>query len=182
MGRTSVASLKQRMNKEQCPVIVTWNVVEYRKAAQKHVEQTDVVLEVGCCGGTTTSIIGKQCDFTMGIDQTQAEIDIARKRFGQPGHVEFEVMDAFDMPAVLRMQEKVGRKFNKVFIDINGSRDIGPVCDCLDKYQKVLRPELIVLKSIKLKNLLYQCVPWDEEHSEQTEEAAEETKPSEGAD
>ena len=48
-----------------------------------------------------------------------------------------QVMDAFDMPAVLRLQTKIGRKFNKVFIDINGSRDIGTVCDCMDKYQKV---------------------------------------------
>jgi len=47
-----------------------------------------------------------------------------------------QVMDAFDMPAVLRLQDKIGRQFNKVFIDINGSRDIGTVCDCLDKYQK----------------------------------------------
>ena len=47
-------------------------------------------------------------------------------------------MDAFDMPAVLRLQSKIGRQFNKVFIDINGSRDIGTVCDCLDKYQKVI--------------------------------------------
>ncbi len=50
-----------------------------------------------------------------------------------------QVMDAFDMAAVLRLQNKIGRQFNKVFIDINGSRDIGTVCDCMDKYQKVLR-------------------------------------------
>jgi hypothetical protein len=48
-----------------------------------------------------------------------------------------QVMDAFDMAAVLRLQSKIGRQFNKVFIDINGSRDIGTVCDCMDKYQKV---------------------------------------------
>jgi hypothetical protein len=103
-----------------------------------------------------------------------------------------QVMDAFDMAAVLRLQSKIGRQFNKVFIDINGSRDIGTVCDCMDKYQKVtlkfstpwpcrmecgmpcyrsleprfprtlhqvLRPELIVLKSIKLRTLLHQVLP-----------------------
>ena len=94
---------------------------------------------------------GRHCALVVGIDQTRAEIAIAIKRFRIPGKVEFEVMDAFDMQAVLQLQKRIGVKFNKVFIDINGSRDIGTVCDCMDKYQKVLAPELIVLKSIKLR-------------------------------
>ena len=80
---------------------------------------------------------GRHCKLVVGIDQTAAEIAIANKRFRIPGKVEFEVMDAFDMAAVLRLQKKIGSNFNKVFIDINGSRDIGTVYDCMDKYQKV---------------------------------------------
>lgn len=121
----------------------------------------DVVLEVGCCGGTTTSIIGKHCRLVVGIDQTAAEIAIANRRFALPGKVRFEVMDAFDMAAVLRLQKDIGCQFTKVFIDINGSRDIGTICDCMDKIQKVLRPELVVVKSVKLRTLLYQCTAWD---------------------
>ena len=66
------------------------------------------MLEVGCCGGTTTSIIGKHCRLVVGIDQTAAEIAIANRRFALAGKVRFEVMDAFDMAAVLRLQKDIG--------------------------------------------------------------------------
>jgi len=107
--------------------------------------------DIGVGAGGLGRLTGRHCAFVVGIDQTRAEIEIAKKRFRVPGKVEFEVMDAFDMAAVLQLQKRIGRKFNKVFIDINGSRDIGTVCDCMDKYQKVLAPDLIVLKSIKLR-------------------------------
>jgi len=120
MGRTSLPALQARLGRGLSPTVVTWNVVEYRKAAERHVTARDVVLEVGCCGGTTTSIIGvrdataarraartrapadggaadafapagRHCGFVVGIDQTAAEIAIANKRFRVPGRVEFEV-------------------------------------------------------------------------------------------
>ena len=141
-----------------------------------------MVLEVGCCGGTTTSIIGKHCRLVVGIDQTAAEIAIANRRFALPGKVRFEVMDAFDMAAVLRLQKDIGCQFTKVFIDINGSRDIGTICDCMDKIQKVLRPELVVVKSVKLRTLLYQCTAWDARGTESLagEEREEERKEAVG--
>jgi precorrin-6B methylase 2 len=103
-------------------------------------EEDDVVLEVGCCGGMTTHLVGRCCPqgMAIGIDQTAAEIAIAKKRFAIEGRVEFYEMDAFDMAAVIKLQKQISRRFNKVLIDINGSRDIGTVHKCLDKLQKTL--------------------------------------------
>ena len=61
--------------------------------------------------------------------------------------------------------EKSGRLggFNKIFIDLNGSRDIAVVYACLEKLQRALRPELIVVKSVKMKALILQCTPFEME-------------------
>ncbi len=82
---------------------------------------------------------------------------------------EFQVADAFDVAKILQFQrvavEKSGRLggFNKVFIDLNGSRDIAVVYACLEKLQRALRPELIVVKSVKMKALILQCTPFESE-------------------
>ncbi len=69
--------------------------------------------------------------------------------------------DAFDIPRILQLQARSGRRFNKIFIDLNGSREIGIVHACIEKLQRALRPELIVVKSIKMKTLILQCTPFD---------------------
>ena len=47
MGRTTLSQLVARSERDDPrPVIVTWNVVEYRKAAERYVTKDDVVLEV----------------------------------------------------------------------------------------------------------------------------------------
>ena len=69
--------------------------------------------------------------------------------------------DAFDIPRILQLQARSGRRFNKIFIDLNGSREIGIVHACIEKLQRALRPELIVVKSIKMKTLILQCTPFE---------------------
>ncbi len=65
--------------------------------------------------------------------------------------------------------EKSGRQggFNKIFIDLNGSRDIAVVYACLEKLQRALRPELIVVKSVKMKALILQCTAFETESESQ---------------
>lgn len=38
----------------------------------------------------------------------------AKKRYGHPGVVEFEVMDAFDIPSLMKLEKSMGKRFNKV--------------------------------------------------------------------
>jgi len=78
------------------------------------------------------------------------------------------VADAFDIPRILQLQARSGRRFNKIFIDLNGSREIGIVHACIEKLQRALRPELIVVKSIKMKTLILQCTPFDFESESST--------------
>ena len=40
MGRTSLPALQARLGRGLSPTIVTWNVVEYRQAAERHVTGT----------------------------------------------------------------------------------------------------------------------------------------------
>ena len=58
---------------------------------------------------------------------------------------------------MLGIQAKLGKRFNRVFIDINGSRDAGVLFSCMTKYQKVLRSELLVVNSVHLRRLHHQC-------------------------
>ena len=125
-------------------------------------------------------IIGRIAQYALGIDQTEAEINNARQRFAKENLVhtlrmlvrefsvmlllqEFEVADAFDVPRILQLQRRSGRRFNKIFIDLNGSREIGIVYACVEKLQRALRPELIVVKNIKMKALVLQCTPFEME-------------------
>lgn len=41
------------------PIIVTENVVEYRRAVAEYVAAEDTVLEVGCAEGLTTALISQ---------------------------------------------------------------------------------------------------------------------------
>ncbi len=50
----------------------------------------------------------------------------------------------------------------QIFIDINGSRDIASLWPLVDKYEKVMRPQLIILKSVKIRMLLRQSIAFDE--------------------
>lgn len=51
---------KQRHNIEGSPVIVTENVYEYRRCIAEHINNEDVVIEVGCAEGLTTALLAQQ--------------------------------------------------------------------------------------------------------------------------
>lgn len=51
---------------------------------------------------------------------------------------------------------------SQVFVDINGSRDIPTLWKLIDKLKNVLKPELFIVKSVKIRMMLKQCVQYEE--------------------
>ena len=136
--------------------IGTRNVREYRQTIPVWVNADDVVLEIGCEWGTTTVLIAPQCRQVIGTDVSPE--CIARARAQHP-HIDFAVLDAFDVRAALDL----GRDFTKVYIDmsgLSGYRSLLDVISLLTMYATVLKPEAIVVKSGALKHFASLCEPW----------------------
>jgi len=131
----------------QCSrIFVAENWAEYRRAISLVVKPQDCVLEVGCGRGVTTNLISEACSRVVGIDRSAKVIALARERFPL---LEFYEEDAADVSSILRR----GR-FNKIFVDINGARELQTVLPLLESYDAVLKPEVIVVKNVRFKRLL----------------------------
>lgn len=134
-------------------IVVVQDVEEYRATIDVVVREQDSVLEVGCAWGTTTSLIAGRCRDVIGIDKGES-LSTARR---EHPCLRFQQIDAFDIGRVLGL----GRRFNKMYLDISGSRKLEDLLPLLRKYESVFAPEVIVVKSNKLKGLLRRCVLWD---------------------
>ncbi|MFH1566484.1 MAG: class I SAM-dependent methyltransferase [Gemmatimonadota bacterium] len=145
-----------RQYKLRTRFVAARNVHEYRATIPEWVGPEDVVLEIGCEWGTTTTLIAPHCRRVLGTD-VSADC-IARARREHP-HLEFAVLDAFDVRAALDL----GGDFTKVYIDMSGLSGYRSLLDCislLTAYAAVLRPDAIVVKSAALKHFANLCVPW----------------------
>lgn len=80
-----------------------------------------------------------------------------------PG-IEFQVVDAFDLRAVLA----IGGQFSAVYMDVSGLSGYRGLLDLvalLNAYAAVLAPRLIVVKSGALKHFAMQCRAWSVEEA-----------------
>ncbi len=137
-------------------IIATRGVKEYRATIPLCVARNDVVLEVGCEWGTTTSIIAEHCNTVLGVDVGEECIARARQKYP---HIRFEVADGFDVRRLLSF----GLDFNKIYVDISGLSGYASLLDLLsllEMYTAVFAPQIIVVKSSALKFLAMRCVPW----------------------
>eukprot|EP01026_Neomeris_dumetosa_P046724 TRINITY_DN39870_c0_g1_i1.p3 TRINITY_DN39870_c0_g1~~TRINITY_DN39870_c0_g1_i1.p3 ORF type:complete len:155 (-),score=8.27 TRINITY_DN39870_c0_g1_i1:260-724(-) len=140
---------KKRKDLRGPPIIVCEHVDDYRKAITQYVEQEDIIIELGCALGVTTELIARHCHYVLGVDKSEFQYLQAKQRFPD---IDFLNIDAFDVSTILALD----KRFNKVFIDVSGSRDVSVLLDLMDSYEKVLQPDLFVVKSYKLKKLI-QC-------------------------
>jgi len=136
--------------------IATRNVKEFRETIDRWVNEDDVVLEIGCEWGTTSVLIAPRCKELVAVDISGECIERARQKHPD---IRFEVLDAFDVRAALRL----GEQFTKVYIDmsgLSGYRSLLDVISLLNMYATVLRPQAIVIKSGALKNFARHCIAW----------------------
>lgn len=137
-------------------IVLTKGVKEYRQTIPHYVSDQDTVLEIGCAWGTTSNLLYKSGKYVVAIDKGKS-LALAKKEYP---HIHFEQLDGFDISAVLRL----GIKFNKVYIDISGCRKITTVIEMVIKYERVFDPEVIVVKSTKLKGFVSRCRTWNGEN------------------
>lgn len=132
---------------------LTKGVREYRATIPYLINKKDIVLEIGFAWGTTTNLLHKAAKKVVGIDKGESYYT-AIKNYPL---IEFHKIDGFDIRAVTAL----GYKFNKIYIDISGSRDIHSVIKMVNMYKAVFNPELMVVKSTRLKRFVQQCKIWD---------------------
>lgn len=137
----------------KCLFILTKGVNEYRATISKYINRNDTVLEIGFAWGTTTELLSKACKHVVGIDKGESYYT-AIKNYPK---LELYKIDAFDIKSV----KELGYNFNKIYIDISGCRELRSVLKILRMYENTFNPELIVVKSSKLKSLASQCVVWE---------------------
>jgi len=136
--------------------IATSGVRQYRETIAEWVDADDVVLEIGCEWGTTSTLIAERCRELVATDISPECIERARQRHP---HIQFAALDGFDVRAALDL----GKPFTKIYIDmsgLSGYRSLLDVISLLMMYATVLRPQAIVIKSNSLKRFAALCVPW----------------------
>jgi trans-aconitate methyltransferase len=136
--------------------VATRGVKEYRATIPFWVTEQDIVLEIGCEWGTTTTLLAAHCQEVIATDISSE--CIARARTMHPD-LHFEVLDGFDVLAALRL----GKPFTKVYIDmsgISGYRSLLDAISLLTMYATVLKPEAIIIKSASVQAFAGQCIAW----------------------
>lgn len=79
----------------------------------------------------------------------------AKERFPE---VQFECFSGDDISRI----KKLRPYFNKIFVDISGSRELQTVLPLVNRYEFALKPELIIVKNFKLQKLLNQSYDYTE--------------------
>jgi len=145
------------------PILVTYNVKDYREAISRCLTPSDSVLEVGCHCGTTTAVISKLCQKVVGIDKSEYRLSQARERCADAsGTLQFHVIDAFDIQAIRKLGE-----FTVLFVDISGNAKLEKLLPLLNAYERAIKPRLMVVKNHKLADL-YKNMMWIEEYCEKS--------------
>lgn len=145
-------------------IVATRGVAEYRASIPHLVRPDDVVLELGCEWGTTTTGLASACATVIGTDVSPKCID--RARVSHPG-IRFEVLDAFDVRSALALETP----FTAVYMDLSGFSGYRSLLDVIaltELYATVFELRLLVVKSGALKSYATRCLPWNPDQAERS--------------
>ena len=136
--------------------IATRGVDEYRQTIPIWVRPEDMILEIGCEWGTTSTLIAQKSKNLIATDISLDCIKVARTKYPE---IRFETLDAWN----IRQAMKLGGAFSKIYIDMSGLssyRALLDVISLLNMYASVFNPEAIIIKSGSLKQFARNCVAW----------------------
>ncbi len=139
---------------ENLTIIITSDVLEYRRKIRELISKDDHVLEIGCASGKTTKILAEICAKVYAIDKSLPEVNRAKNILSKYENAFVECLDAFDIKSILsRVRENLGGKVDVILIDIGGLEDPGKVISLLWRYLHIFKPRLIIVKNALLKRI-----------------------------
>jgi hypothetical protein len=137
-------------------VLVASETTEYRRLCQVHTLEHETFLEIGSDLGICVNRMSKHCKRVIGIDKSLVSMEASRASYPQLEFVQWDVLKSTKCPPLLLSDDVVDLV---VAIDINGSRDLPAVLQCLSTVWNVYhwKPRLIIVKSRTLYERLKHC-------------------------
>lgn len=133
--------------------ILVWPETDlYRRSCQVQTLPKESFLEIGCAAGMTCERL--DCARVVGIDKSELCIRQAKEK--ELGHVEFYEWDVFEEEPPVELESFAPQI---VAMDINGTRELPAVLNCLQVIGRLWKPRLIVVKSRSLYAHLLTCKP-----------------------
>ena len=145
-----------RITNDRSPIIVCSTTKEYRYQVHCICRPTDCVLEVGSAHGVTCKLISGRTKDVVGIDIQKALVEESNQKFPA---LHFYQKDASNIRDFLKDILPHGcPKFSVVFVDIAGTIEMKTLLPILDNIERVVRPRMIVVKSLNYSKLLIQLL------------------------
>ena len=147
---------KTQNKNERSPIIICSTTKEYRFQTHAFVNHAECVLEIGSAHGVTCNQISNRCKNIVGIDIQQSLVTECKKKYP---HIPFYCKDVLTIEnyhnTILPNNQK---KFTIIFIDIAGTIEIETLIPILSHIERVIRPKLIIVKSLNYSKLLIQLL------------------------
>eukprot|EP00611_Tribonema_gayanum_P003039 TRINITY_DN12361_c0_g1_i1.p1 TRINITY_DN12361_c0_g1~~TRINITY_DN12361_c0_g1_i1.p1 ORF type:complete len:419 (+),score=116.70 TRINITY_DN12361_c0_g1_i1:76-1332(+) len=125
-------------------VFLTAGTSDFRKLARALPTRADRCVDVGCSYGKCTALLAAKAGSVLGVDNSRQVI--AKARAMHPD-IHFECIDAI-LDRQTLVEKAAGPQL--VFLDIGGDRELDTLVLLIPLLQRLLKPEVIVVKGYRL--------------------------------